>query len=322
MVSGSALSLHYFCFHEMTNINESNEYQIYYEHTITNYEHQEGTNEYVFNFPDHWIQYQSKQHLVALRKVNILPATRDFYIHNLQLRINNNENFKIDLSMRLYLGSNEDMGILNDKLNKAIYNIYKEYSEEVSEARITTPGTPKYLGVRDYTIFYTQTNNALIFHILSTGIDNPFYFKFLSNQDEYTSDDFKFMVGIPNDDLFKNLGKYQSNDITKETLNTFLKTLPNVEVKFNGNSNMITDIIFKNVWNRNNLIIGSTLSSLSENRYLTMSNTQHNPPKVYEINGYNTKFSLFMYDPGSGDEREIPRDGKDIITIEIILIAR
>ena len=54
----------------MTNIKESNEYQIYYEHTITNYEHQKGTNEYVFKFPDHWIQYPSKQHLVALRNVN------------------------------------------------------------------------------------------------------------------------------------------------------------------------------------------------------------------------------------------------------------
>ena len=323
----------------MTNIKETNEYQIYYEHTITNYEHQEGTNEYVFNFPDHWIQYPSKQHLVALRSINILPATRDFFIKNIQLKRDGINAFSVDLSMRLYLSCSEDMGVLNDKLNKAIYNIYKEYSEEVNEARISSPGTHKYLSVRDYTIFYTQTDNSLIFRILSTGIDNPFYFKFLvgenddieaastrgflrGTQEEYTSDDFKYMVGIPNDDIFKNLAKYQNNAITKEDLNTFLRTLPNVEVRFNGESKMITDIIFKNVWNRNNLIISSTLSSLSENRYLTMSNTRHNPPKVYEINGYNTRFSIFLFDPGNQEQRELPTDSKDIITIEIILIAR
>ena len=307
----------------MTNIKESNEYQIYYEHTITNYEHQKGTNEYVFKFPDHWIQYPSKQHLVALRNVNITPSTRDFFIQNIQLKRSGLDNFSVDLSTRLYLGNNEDMGVLNDKLNKTIYNIYKEYSEEVSEARITTPNTPKYLSVRDYTIFYTQTNNSLIFHILSTSIDNPFYY-FFPEATNYTSDDFKYMVGIPNDDLFINLSKYQRGVIkTREQLNEFLSTLPNVEVKFlSDNSTCITDIIFKNVWNRNNLIIGSTLSSLSENRYLTMSNTSHNPPKVYEINGYNTKFSLFMYDPGNGEERELPTDYKDIITIEVILIAQ
>ena len=319
----------------MANIKEcANEYQIYYEHTITNYEHHEGTNEYVFNFPDHWIQYPSKQHLVALRSINILPATRDFFIKNIQLKRDGVDAFSVDLSMRLYLSCNEDMGVLNDKLNKAIYNIYKEYSEEVNEARISSPGTHKYLSVRDYTIFYTQTDNSLIFRILSTGVNNPFYFKFLvgENDDlEYTSDDFKYMVGIPNDDIFKNLAKYQNNTITKEDLDTFLKTLPNVEVRFNDNnaegvlsdneSKMITDIIFKNVWNRNNLIISSTLSSLSENRYLTMSNTRHNPPKVYEINGYNTRFSIFLFDPGNQEQRELPTDSKDIITIEIILIA-
>ena len=316
----------------MTNIKENNEYQIYYEHTLIYYQHQKGTNEYIFKFPEHWIQYPSKQYLAALRNVNITPASRDFFIHNLQLKIKDNENFNVDLSMRLYLGSNEDMSVLNKKLEKAINRIYKEYSEEVNEARLTDSTTPKYLSVNDYTIFYTQTNNSLIFHILSTNVDNPFYFKLLSDENEYTSDDFKYMVGLPNDDLFKNLAKYQNNEITEETLNTFLKTLPNVEIRFLENNaegvlsdnetKMITDIIFKNVWNRNNLIVGSTLSSLSENRYLTMSNTSHNPPKVYEINGFNTKFSLFLYNPGDRNEIELPTDEKDIISVELILIAK
>ena len=310
----------------MSTLNDFKEYQIYYEHTLTNYDHSNGTNEYIFNYPDHWIQYPSKQHIVALRAVSITPAARDFFIHDIKLRRNgiDKEIFEVDISSRIYLGCDEDMGKLNNKLSSCIYDAYREYKDEIQEARISSTETKSYLGCRDYTMFYVQSDNSFVFRILSTNIENPFYF-FFNEATSYTSDDFKYMVGLKDDNLFKYLSMFQGGHITKTELNQYLKTLPNVEIKFmtsNDSDTRITDMIFKNVWNRSNLIVGSTLSSLSENRYLTLSNISHNPPKMYDINGYNSKFAIYLHDPSSKQDIELPIDRKDIITVETILIAK
>ena len=53
-------------------------YQICYEHAFnTFHEHKEGTNEYIYKFPDHWTQYPGSLHALSLRSVNVHPAARD-----------------------------------------------------------------------------------------------------------------------------------------------------------------------------------------------------------------------------------------------------
>ena len=51
--------------------------QIIYEHVFTNYiEHKAGTNEYVYEFPEHWINYTGKKE-IGLRSITVKSAARD-----------------------------------------------------------------------------------------------------------------------------------------------------------------------------------------------------------------------------------------------------
>jgi hypothetical protein len=311
----------------MTSLSENQDYQIYYEHTFTNYEHTNGTNEYSFKYPDHWIQYPSQQHLAALRSITIEPSAREITFNNIKLKrddLQNNSLLELNLNMSIPLAYGDDMNVLNSKIREQIDYKYTEYKNEVNEARVSTPNTPSYLGCNDYTFCYDQSSNCFVMKILTkAGISNPYYFYFqdFADQAEYTSSDFKAIVGIKDDSLFVAISKYQNAVMTKTELLSFVShNFPTI--KLGWNDALITEVIFTNVWNRSRLLVSSSLSTLSENRFLTLTNTYHNPPKLYDVKGYNGKFSIYLYNASSKAEIELPKDGADSIVIEMILIAK
>ena len=133
--------------------------------------------------------------------------------------------------------------------------------------------------------------------------------------DVYTSSDFRQMMNIENDELFKSIASYQSGEIEKSEI-----TIPNnVSLEFNDDG-LLLAINFKNVWNRSSLLISSTLSTLSEQKIICISDEQYNPPKEYDVSGYRKDFSISLFDRDA--LVELPIDGKDIIIIEMLLIAK
>ena len=84
-------------------------------------------NIYTFNFPDHWLHYTSESHSVALRRISVKPASRDFSIKNMYIASNN---LSLNASLFVSLANGDDMITLNDKLNESIRLRYSEYMDE------------------------------------------------------------------------------------------------------------------------------------------------------------------------------------------------
>lgn len=290
-------------------------YQISYEHSFSEFqEHKEGTNEYVYRFPDHWIQYPSNLHSLSVRSVSIHPAARDIGFQEISLKSNQSDsNLDLDLFTNFALAYNEDMTMFNTRMKAEIKDLYENYRYENTNGSLEWRPT-------DFKIFYKHSTNELVFQIL----DDTHYFAFTNTIDNavYTSNDFKNIVGIKNDSLFVKIAKYQNLQITKEELNDYLSTISNFDIQFRGTTKEIIQFKFKNVWNRGQITINSTLSTLAEHTFLALSNTIYPVPKYYEVKGFRNDFSIFLYDSCLKTPVELPSDGKDLIIIEMILFAR
>ena len=287
-------------------------YQICYEHAFnTFHEHKEGTNEYIYKFPDHWTQYPGSLHALSLRSVNVHPAARDIGFAYIYLK-SNEEDSKLDLDLftNFTLAYDEDMNKFNDRMKAEIRDLYDNYKyESGTEWRPT-----------DFGIFYKYSTNELVFKIN----DSNHYFAFTNSDDEasYTSTDLKNMIGIKSDALFVKIAKYQNLEITYEELTTYLKTVPQFEIKFRDSTKEVIEFKFKNVWNRGTLTINSTLSTLAEYNFLALSNVLYPVPKYYELNGFTTEFSISLFDACLKIPVELPADNRDLVIIEMILVAR
>ena len=292
--------------------------QIIYEHVFTKYiEHKEGTNEYVYNFPEHCINYTATKKEIGLRSITVKSAARDLRMSNMYFK---NSNCLVNIGFSVSLGQNEDMTVLNEKLKKDIKTKYIEYKDEIDNIRLTTPNTTIDFGINDYTIQYEHSKNELWIKILKNDPNNISYIHF-EVADTYMSTDLKGVLGI-DDEVFNKIAKLQADEITKEAFNTFISQHPNVVVDFvSDEETKIKGIGFKNIWNREQLFITSTLSTLAEDKFLTLSNIEHNPLKWYELSGYKPTFSLFLYDSTQKNSVEIPNDQRDLILVEMLICA-
>ena len=287
-------------------------YRIKYDHTFTTYEHKPDTNLYSFQYPEHWLSFNSNRKSVKVRSVRVNAAARDINIKGLVLRKGSEG---VNISFNLSLASDEDMSVLNSKLNTERREILEEYKIDVENARLNEPLTVCRFAGRDYEIKYNFTTGSLHFSILTSEM----FFEFLSPE---VSDDFCSILNLDDgSELFKTLAKYQASTISKAEFDAYLSRYKNeIEIEF-ANEREVMQIVFKNVWNRSKIIVTSSLSSLCENRYLMLSNTVNRPPKMFEINGFNKGFELSLIDLDERREIELPADGKDKIVVEMILLA-
>ena len=314
-MSGQIYSILQRPYGSIRDLRPAGSYQICYEHAFnTFHDHKEGSNEYVYKFPDHWIQYPGSLHAISLRSVNVHPAARDIVFRDICLR-SNTEGSTLDVGLYTYftLAYDEDMNKFNERMKSEIKDLYENYKNEVETSSSEWRPT-------DLRIFYSYATNELIFTIL----DDIHYFAFTNTLDtaKYMSDDFKSMIGINSDEILVQLAKYQNKKINLETLNIYLKSVPQFSVKFRGETLEVIEFRFKNVWNRGTLTVNSTLSTLAEQSFLALSNTLYPVPKYYEIKGFRTDFSIFLYDACLKKPVELPRDNKDLLTLEMILVAR
>ena len=77
---------------------------------------------------------------------------------------------------------------------------------KIIEARVTNPTEKSYLGVNDYCLKYYSATNEFSIRILTidSKSDSQKYLKFMK-ADVYTSSDFRQMMNIENDELFKSI---------------------------------------------------------------------------------------------------------------------
>ena len=290
-------------------------YQIYYEHTFTNVSHHDvGSNTYTFDYPKHWLEFPSTQRGLAIRSITINAAARDIGFTNIYLR-NTSNTLSLSIDTNISLSYGEDMGVFNERMKNAKMMLYREYKDELGDSK------PLFMP-RDYDIMYNFAKNELTFTV--RYMKNDTMYLYFDDGEYYTTDDFKQIVGIPDDMLFINLHRLQSTEMTHEDFNTFMKTLPNVSVTFAEGDNdiKVKAITFKNVWCRGSLLIASSLSTLSENKFLAISNTILTPPKYYDINGYKTSFTISLYDTAKMNPVELPSDARDLMIIECIAVAK
>lgn len=304
----------------------SNEPKLCYEHVFTKYEnHKPGSNEYVYNFPEQFNSFVGTKQ-VALRSITVSRSSRTLRLRNVYFK---NSDVFVNLDTSVTLSSNDNMGIANDKFLAAARERYYEYRDEVYNARVTDPTEKIHFGINDYIYEYDYATNTFWLKILKgmgSATTGPSYFDFGFDNapaDEYASADFQAVMGI-DDQLFKNMAllNHDKAKMNRDIFDAYLRKHPNVIVKFVNESvseTRIKAIGFKNVWNRDTLFVASTLSTGTEDKFMTLSNVRHQPPKYYEVSGYSQTFSLLLYDACKNNSVEFPNDGRDIIIVEMII---
>ena len=91
------------------------------------------------------------------------------------------------------------------------------------------------------------------------------------------------------------------------------------ELVYDSN-NRLRQILFSNVWDRENVYVQASFVDLAYGNYLGVTNDSYCPPKIYPIVFGDQKFWIKLYD-SLGNEIELPNDGKDNLIIESIMIA-
>ena len=294
--------------------------QIFYEHVFNNYiEHKPNTNEYVYKYPEHWNTYKGKKE-IGLRSVIVKNASRDLKLKHLFFRSNVPVNVNIGFSISL--SSNDDMSAANEKFKKAIKTKYIEYKDEMDNIRLTNPTAKNNFGIDDYCIEYLHATNEFWIKVLKNDSEFPCYL-YVEKANEYMSEDLKSILNVE-DELFAFISMLCNNEITRSTFDEYIRAYPNVIIRFNSDNpddTKITGIGFKKVWNRETLFISSSISTLAEDKFLTLSNVEHNPLKYYDITGYPSTFSLYLYDASKKNNVEIPNDRKDLMLVEMLVCA-
>ena len=285
---------------------------ICYEHAFTSSHStiDDSTATFTYQYPEHWLSYPSNSKAVAVRSVNVTPAARRLSLHGIYLR---SEKLTLKLNIDVTLGANEDMSHLNDRLQRKLMSIYQQYKDEVTNARISNPSATIDFMPDDIAMYYDDSDST--FNLVAS---DGFYLQVTSPS---VSEDFNELMAIPST-FFTNIAKVQALEMSINAFNAYLKSEGiDAAVQFyDGTYLKVKAITFKNIWNRSQLIVTSSLSTLAERKYLTLSNVQYDTPKIYTVNGYSKSFSISLYD--SIMKRPVRLPPKDLIVVEMILIAQ
>ena len=272
---------------------------------VNNYEHVEGTNRYIYKYPDSWKDYFYRKHVVSIRSIEVIPAARTFVINGLSIVLNTTKSYNISIDTTL--NTHQSM---ND-FNKELKELTNERYQQIKETDVSTQ-----LIRNSYAFKYDCKDKSFSIYIATT---NPYYFHF-DNINNIASDDIRIMFNIT-DGFFEKLAKYlnsgEEND--KEEL-LKCNDMKHITILWRDNENMQGPyvITFHNIWNRERLYITSSLVDMAENEYLGFSNTVFNPPKNCVINNSDSKFNIDLYDMAL-NPIELPNDKQDTIIIEAIL---
>lgn len=249
---------------------------------------------YIYEFPKHWFENPGKK-AIEVRSVKFIPAGRTLILFNFSV-VSGSEKFRPLINVSLSEG--DSMSTFNEILKHDLLYLHKNST----------------ISPLEYQISYNQSDNSFQF---VTSSNNNIYFEF-DNVDKYSSEDLRKILGIDDESTFKNFGKYCAKLMSKDEL---LKLTPsNVQLGFDSSGHIIK-IKFLNVWNRGAVAVKSSLSNIGDESFLCIANDSLAPTKYFPVNGFNSSFDVTLYSITGGEMVNLPRDGRDIVIIELILIA-
>ena len=118
-------------------------------------------------------------------------------------------------------------------------------------------------------------------------------------------------------DLWLNVDSIESNDETKALFHLAPnQSFANLDERYihyamdEGvmSNTKIREINIPDIWDRDDLIVYSSLTDMSYNRYLGLTNTEYHPPKTYTIHTTDNKFWIDLYDISNTKPIELDKD--------------
>ena len=260
--------------------------QVIYLNDDKRVEHEQGTNEYWINYPESWRTIPN-QHLIlgvrAIRKYENKKRKFVLNINILYLKDNTVITDKHSMKMEIEM-SNEDMKPENKQ--KFIDSINSNWNS-----------------------FYDslQDDQKFVKELL-TGVNynNEIYMKMI---------------------LKENFGSHWTGYASVET-NMYMKNNirdieivheynPVAEDMHEGVSVIFSKYMFHEY--EPTYLLSSSFVSLTNYNYLGFTNTEFNPPKLYEIPYGDTRFLVKITSPDGLSPRELNPDGRELVVIEIQL---
>ena len=262
-------------------------------YSTSNAEHVKGTNRYTFTFNDVWRNIYEEKLSVAIRSIKLFLRPRTIWLDGLLLAdTSNDEATQISPVVSISGPMLEGNRLFNEDLK-----IHHEFNTNI--------------GLADYEIRYNPANNKLLFSILNKPTR---YFIFDSQVSP--SYDLQIMTHQTDSTFWNDLALMSRGDsgaIAKFEEGVYADSFEYTL----DESNHLVEFIFKNVFNRENLLVRSSLVDLSFDNFLGVTNEQFIPPKTYPITYTNKKFWIELYD-SLNEPVELPEDGADTIIIECI----
>ena len=285
---------------------------IYNEHGFTNnYDHVEGTNRYMYRYPDSWRQYYYTKHMVGIRSIELIPAAREFEINGMSIK--NNSGLNISISFSSTINTGQTMTEYNKELNKIVNDRYEQVHE--------TGDTQLKRG--SYAMKYDCKSKSFSFYVATTD-DCYFHFDY---RDKIVSKDLESILNIT-DGFFLKLADYLNDDpqfpddesFTYEQLME-CKDMKHINIKWMDEVNHEKPyvITFYNVWDRERVYVSSSLVG-HDKQFLGFSNCYYNPPKYFQITNSDNRFYIDLFDSVLNPV-ELPKDKADTLVIESILFV-
>ncbi|EAX98008.1 hypothetical protein TVAG_114600 [Trichomonas vaginalis G3] len=277
--------------------------KIYYEH-IFSQPFKIINGEYIYEYPKHWVDYNTGEKAIEIRQIKTIPAGRTIELYNFGII---RDNHQYDLQIYIDLDTGDDMTAFNKKIKSVLI-------EQLKGAGYPQPN--------EVDMFYSFETNSIEFRVNSNS-KAGFIFDLKDGavgdeiENIYTNNNFRAITGINDEECFKKMALFGAKEIA---LIDLLEYLPkSIAVRAEGN--LLTSISFHSVWSREPVIIKSSISEFAEDSILCLTNCLYSPPKHYSITNYVNKFNIKLVEPSSLKDIVLPGDRKDSIIIELILIA-
>ncbi|EAX85495.1 hypothetical protein TVAG_220500 [Trichomonas vaginalis G3] len=274
--------------------------KIYYEHVMMK-PTKIQESQYTYEYPRHWVEYVGGEKAIEIRQVRSIPAGRTILLKNFNVLRYNDETKKQDsfpVAVYVNLDTGDDMKVFNTKL------------QTVVREQLTAEGHPL---PSEVSIAYNFETNSIDFKVISAK-KSGFTF---NEADVYSNENFKAIEWLDNDDCFKKIFKFSDSKMSIDDLRGMLPSTFTVE----GSAGLLTRLSIGGIWSRENIVIKSSISEFAEESILCLSNYMYSPPKHYSITNFVSKFNIRLVEPSSMKDVVLPKDGKDGLIIEMILIA-
>ena len=257
-----------------------------YNYLLSEAKHVDGTNRYTFEFPQYWRQSIYSGLRVGVRSIKMIPAPVYFKLTGINICSMSGSliDFKpIDIVM--IISPSDHLDDLNLRFKDAITRALSSYT------------------------FISPDDVALEYY------DNVLHL-FIDREDP---------------DIWFDIEDIDGNDATKQMLHfDTVDDIPESNLRYvteegpqqpGGKPNKrLVEVMFRNIWDRDELYILSSLTDMSYNRYLGYTNNDFHPPKQYNIHNTDTTFWIELYDKTNSIPIELPP--RSVLVIEMILQQR